>query len=130
MVLLASIELIFLDHEGRCLLCIHLFHVFKSTNLSIVSLFAQVGPPVLHMVVLLSSDLLISNGEILIEALLLTDEVARGGIWVMNLSRVDEFMVTACSLTESRVLDQFFIFHSSLEEKEEDKLADEQRDEK
>ena len=74
-------------------------------------------PSVLYVIELVLSDFLVSDSEVFIEALLLRDEMTRGRIRIMNLSGVHEFMVTACTFTQSRVLNQLLIFHCSLYEK-------------
>ena len=74
-------------------------------------------PSILNVIELLLSDFLVGDGKVFIEALLLRDEMTRGGVGVMNLSGVHEFMVTACAFSQSRILNQFLILHCSLYEK-------------
>ena len=119
LILLASIELILFDIEHLCLLCFRRLHVFKSVDLSVVPFFAEVSPSVLNVLVLLLTDLLICDGEVLVEALLLGDEVARGRVRVVHLGRVDVFVVTACALAKPRILNQLLVFHGRLTENEQ-----------
>ena len=114
LVFLSCIELVLLDFEHLCLLNIVCLHVFKSADFSCVPLFSQVSPSILHMLELLMTNFLVCDGEIFIEALLLGDEVTRCRVWVVHLGRVHIFVVTACTLAQSRILNQFFVFHGSL----------------
>ena len=70
-VLAASVEVILLDLDDLCLLNLLALHVFKSVDLSGEALFAEVGPPVLHMLEILGSYLLVCDSEVLIKSLLL-----------------------------------------------------------
>ena len=70
-VLAASVEVILLDLDDLCLLNLGVLHVFKSVDLSGEALFAEVGPPVLHMLELLGSLFLVCDSEVLIKSLLL-----------------------------------------------------------
>ena len=114
LVFLSCIELVLLDFEHLCLLNIVCLHVFKSADFSCVPLFSQVSPSILHMLELLMTNFLVCNGEIFIETLLLGDKVARCRVRVVHLGRVHIFVVTACTLAQSRILNQFFVFHGSL----------------
>jgi hypothetical protein len=114
LIFLACIKLVPLNVYDLSRLNFTSFHVFKSVNLPGEPLFTQVRPSVLNMCMLLLTNLLIGHGEILIEALLLGDEVAGGWVGVVHLGSVDIFMVTACALAQSRILNQLLIFHGSL----------------
>ena len=71
MVFATSVEVVTLDRNDFVLACLLNFHVFKSLNFTLVTLFTKMGPAVLHMLELLLSNFLISNGKVLVETLLL-----------------------------------------------------------
>ena len=70
-VLTACIEVLLLDLDDCFLLRFGVLHVFKSVDLSVEALFAEVRPSVLHMLELLGSNSLVCDGEVLIKSLLL-----------------------------------------------------------
>jgi len=113
LVLLASIKVVSLSRNHLLLLYIITLHIFKSLDLSLKSLLSQMSILVHIVLKLLLSDLGVGHWEVLVESLLLGDEVRRVWVWVVHLGAVYEFMVTACPLTESCLLDSLFIFHSS-----------------
>ena len=116
LVFLASVELVFLHVEDLRLFDFNLFHVFKSADLSVVSFLTEMSPSVLNMLELLLSNFLICDSKVLVKALLFRDEVTRGRVWIVHLRRVDIFMVTACTLAKTRILNQLFIFHCGLKQ--------------
>ena len=62
--------MVLFDFEYLCLLDIVRLHVFKSLDLTLVSLFSEVGPSVLDMLVLLLAHFLVSHRKVFVEPLL------------------------------------------------------------
>lgn len=74
LVFLSCVEVVSLDCDDFSIALLVTLHVFKAADLAGVPLFAQVGPLVLDMLVLLLAHSLISHSEILIESLLLYNQ--------------------------------------------------------
>ena len=83
MVFATGIKMVTLYSNDLMLASLRNFHVFKSLHLALVALFTKMGPLVLHMLELILSDFLISDGKVLVETLLLC--ITRIGIRI-NLS--------------------------------------------
>ena len=114
MILLASIEIVSLDSNHLLLLYFWTLHIFEPFDFSVESLFSQVSMFCHIVLILLLANFCVCHGEVLIKSLLFWDEVRRCWVWVMDFSTVDEFVVTACSLPQSCLLNSLFIFHRSL----------------
>ena len=71
LILLACIELSLFHFEDLCVANISVLHILKSADFSLVALFSQVGPSVLHVFVFLLAYALVRHSEVLIETLLL-----------------------------------------------------------
>ena len=71
LILLSCIELSLFYFKDLGLSLLLRLHVFEATHFALVPLLPQVGPTVLHMLVLLRANLLVSHREVLIKSLLL-----------------------------------------------------------
>ena len=114
MVLLASIKEVSLGIYNLLLFYIITLHHFKPVDFSIESFLSEVGILVHVVLLLLLSNLGITHGEVLVEALLLGDEVRREWVWVVHFGTVHKFMVTACSLAQTSLLNPLLVLHCSL----------------
>ena len=123
LILLSCIEMVLFDLEDFLLASILCLHVSKAVHLTCVSLFAKMCPLVLNVLELVLANALVSHCEVLVKSFLLGDVMARSGIRVVNLSSIHELVVTACALSQSRILDQLFVFHSSLKIKRATRLV-------
>lgn len=71
LILLTRIELCLFHVEDLSVANISVLHVLESADFSLVALFSQVGPSVLHVFELLLAHALVRHREVLIETLLL-----------------------------------------------------------
>jgi len=71
LVLFSCIELVSLHGDDFVSTLVILLHVFKPADLTNESLLTQMGPFVLHLIILLLAHFLVSHGEILVKSLLL-----------------------------------------------------------
>ena len=114
MVLLASVKEVSLGVYNLLLFYFMTLHLFKPVDLSIESFLPKVGILVHVVLLLLQSNLGIRDGEVLVESLLFRDKVRRQGIRVVHFGTVHEFVVTACPLTQTSLLNPLLVLHCSL----------------
>lgn len=75
LIFLACIEMVLFDFQGGSFFLLLIFHVFKSVDFSLVALLAQMGPPVLNVLILLRTNSLVGNSKIFVETFLLYREI-------------------------------------------------------
>ena len=75
LVFLTRVELVLLDLQHLGLLGFICLHVFKSTNLSGVSLFSKMGPSILDVLEVLLTNFLVCDGKVFVKSFLLRDKV-------------------------------------------------------
>ena len=117
MVLFTSIEKVTLSLQNSLLLALVALHILEALHLSVVPFLSQMSILVLNLLELVGAHSLVGHCEILVEALLLADEVSRAWVGVVHLCAVDKLMVTACTLSESRLLNPLLVLHGSLRNK-------------